>query len=119
MADKNYTVTWSYDCCVSSPEEAARLASEVMLTYGGKLGGSLHGGHRSFVVYDQDGGSCDVELPDRQVDPGPEKHAREILWQKIHAFARAHAFARDRTAHTKRAINEAIDTLLAAAKETP
>ena len=113
MTDKNYTVTWSYDCCVSSPEEAARLASSVMLTHGGKLGGSLHGGHRAFVVYDQDGGSCDVELPDRQVDPGSEKHAREILWQKIHAFTR------NRTAHTKRGINEAIDTLLAAAKETP
>jgi hypothetical protein len=67
---KQYTVTWSYDCCVSSPEEAARLASEVMLTHGGKLGGSLHGGNRLFTVYDENNVEHDVELPDREVETG-------------------------------------------------
>ena len=58
MEDRNrqYTVSWSYDCCVESAEEAARLASEVMRT------GSNHGGHTEFVVECEDGTSVDVDL---------------------------------------------------------
>lgn len=62
MTDRQYTVTWSYDCCVGSPEEAAELASEVMLTHGGLGGDGLHGGHTEVVVECIDGTSCDVDL---------------------------------------------------------
>ena len=64
MTDKQYTVTWSYDCRVESPEEAARLASAVMLTHGEPVtsGGGLHGGHTEVVVECEDGTSCDVDL---------------------------------------------------------
>jgi len=61
---RQYTVTWSYDCCVESPEEAAALASAVMLTNGEPANGGdgLHGGHTLVVVECEDGTSCDVDL---------------------------------------------------------
>jgi hypothetical protein len=71
--NRQYTVTWSYDCCVGSPEEAARLASEVMLTNGDRAnprsGGGLHGGHTVVVVECEDGTSYDVDLATMD-DPG-------------------------------------------------
>lgn len=68
--DRQYTVSWSYDCCVGSAEEAARLASEVMRS------GNNHGGHTSFVVECEDGTSEDVDLAnlakaDAPVSPTP------------------------------------------------
>lgn len=77
MKDKQYTVTWSYDCCVESPEAAARLASAVMLTSGGTGGGALHGGHATFEVECVDGTAVDVDLGALPPEP-PELRARIV-----------------------------------------
>jgi hypothetical protein len=65
--DRQYTVSWSYDCCVGSAEEAARLASEVMRS------GNDHGGHTVLEVECEDGTACDVDLAkiDAPVSPTP------------------------------------------------